>query len=434
MHIKIYMLAILSVALIRPSSTVNSQTVDPPYEVGLWQGFCDAAITYTLDDWCSNQYPVAVPIFNEFDYDVTFFPVTGWSPNYSNLNNVVAQGHEVGSHTTSHPHLGDLTPEQQDAQLKNSQNTINSEISGQQCLTIAYPFCEPGIDTICSKYYIAARHCQGYVEQSTPPDFLTISSIMCGSEGTIKTTKNFNDKAANTATSSGWCVYLIHGIDDDGGYSSLSSTILRESLEYLDANRDKYWVSTFGNVVRYIRERNSVSVTELSLQADSIIIGITDTLDNTIYNFPVSIRRPLPAGWPSAMATQNGLEADTKVMEIGPDRYIVFDAIPDNGDVILVKSDALAIHDAGRSESESEIAVWMENDNLLFTIPENLGSDLQGRLYNIMGANIAETAAIDASKHRGSIQLSEYDIKPGIYILCLFSDNEWWKSKVHIMR
>src|SRR4030043_1194107 len=43
-----------------------AQTVAPPYEVGTWQGFRSAAISYTFDDGCSNQFTIAIPMFNEF--------------------------------------------------------------------------------------------------------------------------------------------------------------------------------------------------------------------------------------------------------------------------------------------------------------------------------------------------------------------------------
>ena len=71
-----------------------SQTIDPPYEIGTWKGFCQAAISYTFDDGCSNQYAIAIPMFNEFDFDLTMYPVINWSPNWTALQNAAAQGHE----------------------------------------------------------------------------------------------------------------------------------------------------------------------------------------------------------------------------------------------------------------------------------------------------------------------------------------------------
>ena len=60
--------------------TVNagySQTIAPPYQVGDWPGFRTAAVTYTFDDGCSNQFAIAIPMFNEFGYKLTLFTITG---------------------------------------------------------------------------------------------------------------------------------------------------------------------------------------------------------------------------------------------------------------------------------------------------------------------------------------------------------------------
>jgi hypothetical protein len=312
-----------------------SQTIAPPYQVGNWPGFRTAAISYTFDDGCSNQFAIAIPMFNEFGYKLTLFTITGSTyppPNWTGLQNAASQGHEVASHTVTHP---TLTPSNEVAELANSQSAINAHITGSQCVTIAYPMCVPSTQSVTATYYIAGRHCQGFIEGNTPGNFYQISSLSCGSAGMMLTAADFNAKFVSTAASKGWCVFLIHGIDSDGGYSPLSSAVLRSSLQYLDARRSTFWVSTFANVVRYIRERNDVNVTELSNSGDSITLQVTDTLNNAIYNYPLTIRRPLPAGWGSANVTQNGVAIPSSIVKVNSAAYVMFDAVPDGGDVVL---------------------------------------------------------------------------------------------------
>jgi peptidoglycan/xylan/chitin deacetylase (PgdA/CDA1 family) len=328
---------LLFAAFLIVANMAYSRTIDPPYEVGTWPGFRSAAITYTFDDGCSNQYTIAITMFDEFDFDLTMYPVVNWGPNWTALQKAVSAGHEVGSHTMSHPSLGGLTIEQQTTELVNSQNAINSHITDQNCITLAYPYCVPSNQSLTAQYYIAARHCQGYIEPSTPSNFYQISSLICGSSGSVKTEANFITKFESAAASNGWCVLLIHGIDSDGGYSPLPSVTLRASLEYLDNHRDKFWVSTFVNVVRYIRERNDVSVTESSNQDIGITLQVTDTLDNAIYNYPITIRRPLPEDWPSAYVTQDSQPVDACTVEVDSTKYVMFDAVPDGGNIVLSK-------------------------------------------------------------------------------------------------
>lgn len=334
----------------------SSQTVDSLYEIGTWSGFRQAAISYTFDDGCPNQFSIAIPMFNEFDFDLTLFTVTSWSPNWNNLRDAAAQGHEIAGHTVTHPYLNQLTLAEQKDELKNSQDAINAQVTSQKCLTIAYPYCVHGNDSLCLEYYIAARACQGNIESKNPRSFLNISSIICGDDGSVKTGADFNSRANSAATSKGWCVYLIHGIDNaSDGWSPTSSTELRASLEYLDANRDKFWITTFLNAVLYIKERNAASVSELSLQENSISVQVTDTLDNEIYNYPITVRRTLPEGWPSATVTQGGKDVEYQTVTVDATKYIMFDAIPDSGDVIIAKSDQTQIQDYDQIQNSPEI-------------------------------------------------------------------------------
>jgi hypothetical protein len=317
-----------------------ARTVDPPYEVGTWPGFRQAAVSYTFDDGCSNQFAVALPMFNAYGFKMTLFTVTGWSPDWTVLQAAAAQGHEVASHTVTHPSLSGMTLANQTTELRDSRDAIESHIPERPCLTLAYPYCVPSNLALTMQYYIAARHCQGSVEPSTPRDFYQISSIICGSAGAVKTAGDFSARFLSTASSRGWCVFLIHGIDNDGGYSPLSSTVLQAGLEYLSARKSTLWVATFADGVRYIRERDAVSVQESSNQGASITLQVTDPLDDVIYNLPVTLRRPLPAGWSGARVSQNGRTAAATLVTVDSLTCMMFDAVPDAGDVVLSKCPA----------------------------------------------------------------------------------------------
>ncbi len=99
---------LFGIALITTGISCYSQTLDFPYEVGTWHGFRQTAINYTFDDGTSNQFAKAIPMFNEFDFDLTLFTVTSWSPNWTTLQSAASEGHEVVSHTVSHANFGDI--------------------------------------------------------------------------------------------------------------------------------------------------------------------------------------------------------------------------------------------------------------------------------------------------------------------------------------
>ena len=76
---KVNVILLLAVFLVA-GNVAYCGTVAAPYEVGNWPGFRTAAVSYTFDDHCSNQFAIAVPMFNEFGYKLTLYPVINWGP------------------------------------------------------------------------------------------------------------------------------------------------------------------------------------------------------------------------------------------------------------------------------------------------------------------------------------------------------------------
>ncbi len=294
-----FFLALSPIIFLTLSATVvRAGSVAAPYQIGTWEGFRSAAISYTFDDDLPNQYAKAVPMFNAKGFKLTLFTVTSWLPNWTNVQTAAACGHEIASHTITHPNtLVSLSLAQQTNEMANSQSAINANVTNQSCLTLAYPYCVEGSEAITGTYYFAARGCSGSLVPSTPANFLNISSFVCGSVGSINSAAAFNGEANAAAAANSWCVYLIHAIDNDNGYSPLSSAVLQASIDYLGTNQSKFWVETFGNVARYIRERNASSVSETASNGNAITLQVTNNLNTpfTIIRLRCAVRCP-PAG------------------------------------------------------------------------------------------------------------------------------------------
>ena len=315
-------------------------TVAAPYQIGTWHGFRGAAISYTFDDDCPNQYAEAVPMFHAAGLKMTLCTVTdpqtafGHGIVWSNLQQAAAWGDEIASHTVTHGDLTTNTVTQLTNELSGSQGTINSYITNESCLTLAYPYCTVPSEAITAQYYIAARTCSGSVVPSTPSDFFGISSFILGTQGLLTTTA-INNAAGNAYNQNGWCVYLIHAIDNDNGYSPLPSATLQASVSYMTNFQNHFWVETFGNVVRYIKERNASSVAETANTGSSITVQVTNNLDSSIYNYPITIRRPLPTGWPAIAISQNGQPITAQLVTVSSTVYAMFDVVPNGGDVFI---------------------------------------------------------------------------------------------------
>jgi len=308
--------------------------------VSLWYGDKKCAVSYTFDDLTSNQLPVAMPIFDNYNYKMTFNVVTNWtsSASWSSLASAARNNHEVACHTVSHASLGSLSINKQNEECANAVQTIEANVTSAKCLTIAYPNCVTGDIPTLQKYFIGGRICDGQIERSTPSDFYNISSIICGDQGSAKTSDNLTSKVQSARATSGWCVFLFHGIDNDQGYSPIASSALSTHLAYIHQNEGDYWVATFRDAIQYIKERDNAQVTESVVSSDEIAISVTDGLDDNKYYFPLTMKRKVPDGWTEwYVQTPDSSYTPAIFQENGADMFY-FNIVPDGGTVTLVST------------------------------------------------------------------------------------------------
>ncbi|MEJ2053201.1 MAG: polysaccharide deacetylase family protein, partial [Calditrichaceae bacterium] len=418
-----------------------TQTIDPDYTIADWYGFRSAAVSFTLDDGSPNQYSAAVPLFEEFNFRFTWFIVTGsgwsWQPDWSALNNAASSGFEIGSHTVTHRNFAEINDSLENVELRDCKSVIESHINNYKCVSVAYPYCVAGNESICENYYIAARTCSGSLVSKNPGDFMAISSFVCGPEGPVKTADDFISKAQLAAKSEKWCVFLIHGIDGDGGWSSVSSDSLRKILENYRANENKYWVDTFGNVARYIKERNAVSITE-TIRDTCISMELTDALNDTIFNIPLTLRRTLPSGWASAVVQQAGRIRKTKIVEVDSVKYIQFDAVPDSGSLLLTRDGVTGIKNhSGLLNSSPEL---MPNYPNPFNPGTKITFELKRaghaimKIYDVNGREKSTLLDKDLPAGHHSIDFTADDLASGTYYCKLKVDGYIQTQKMILLR
>ena len=434
--------------------SAQAQTDSAVYEIADWEDFRESAITYTFDDNCPNQYTKAVPMFDALGFTGTFYTVTDWSPQWTTLEQMAAKGHEIGSHCVTHTSLYGLRASKEIPELRDSKDLINAHVPSQQCVTMSYPYCAVGDTALCSQYYISARGCQGFVENKTPGDMLNVSSIICGTEGSVKTVAHFKEKINSAVNKKGWCVFLIHGIDDDpGGYSPLSSAVFNNSLLYCNIRNYKCWVSTFASVSKYIRERNSAVVAVQSMSDSLIVLQVTDGLPDSVYNYPLTLRRPLPLNWPAAEVKQNDMPVSTMYTKIDTVVYLIFKAIPDAGDVKLTLSNepielidmdqegedtigepeipsAIDIRDGEEPSLHEGLKLNYNAGEIMFELPSGTGRDAILSLYNTTGVLLATYEVRNMSHRKGSVRIPEDVERAGICIVRVTDTKGTWSGKL----
>jgi len=319
--------SILFTAIVVFCTVTVGYSQNSSYEIATWEGFRTAAVTFTFDDGCPNQFSAAVPIFNKYEYKATFFiPIQMNNPNWNTLRNLANNGYEIGNHSVTHP--GTVT----ESEISSAKNTINQNIPGFDCNTIAYPNCNvPNPESMVAKYCIGGRVCDGQVVNKTPSNYYRIGSIICGNQGSCNSLANFQTQLNTAKNKNGWAVFLIHEVNNGNGYSPLQASVIESTLGYIKQNDGDFWVTTFRNAILYSKERDAAKINELTNTANEITLTLTDNLDNAVYNYPLSIRRATPAGWTNVTATQGGKTIEASIKS----GYIYFSAVPGAGTIVL---------------------------------------------------------------------------------------------------
>jgi peptidoglycan/xylan/chitin deacetylase (PgdA/CDA1 family) len=248
----------------------------------------EAAISYTFDDNLRDQYTLAVPMLNEVGFKGTFFVIpnaTAETPeegekkqslkrawggiSWQELKEMAAGGHEIASHTWSHPNLQKLPTAEVDAQFSKAYDEIKTRI-GKPPLTVAFSFnaSTPEIQATAQKYHVAYR-----AYQTSISDKSTVASL--------------NTWADKLVSDKKWGVIMAHGVAN--GYAALSDPeIFRTHLKYVKSRERDIWVDTFANIARYEKERDEAKLT-LSGKAGSVTCVLSSTLDPQLYDVPLTI-------------------------------------------------------------------------------------------------------------------------------------------------
>lgn len=313
----------LALAAMLTTSALFAQ-VPKGYEVAPWKNFCTSTLTYSFDDNTPNQVPVAVPVLEKYNYRGSFNLITSWVEDWSPWKAIAERGHEISSHTITHPNLAEKDLATQEKELKESKEVIEREI-GKECVTFVYPYCIASDLDVTKKYYISGRSCNGQIVPYTPENMFDISSRGVGDQYTFDSAKNFNAWADQAYEQKGWAVYLIHGIDDDGGYSPIKSSELDAHLSYVSADPKKFWVATFVEVSKYILERNSLKIDE-SCAKKTITLNVSCTATSSVTKLdqPVTISRKL-SGKQKVSKVTTGSESVSYSVENGK---VIFNVVP----------------------------------------------------------------------------------------------------------
>lgn len=156
--------------------------------------------------------------------------------------------------------------------------------------------------------------------------------------------------ADNAVENEAWLVTMCHSIQENAGDATMAEAeyAFRRIAQYV--NENKLWCTTFGDAIKYVRERqNSVAYADL-IDNQVIVEVVTDNtnIPADIFNHPLTVKTSVPAEW-SMVSYSVGDETETaKVFEENGSTWAYVNVLPNTKATVI---------SAGTSNKLSGIAV-----------------------------------------------------------------------------
>jgi peptidoglycan/xylan/chitin deacetylase (PgdA/CDA1 family) len=266
----------------------------------------------------------------------------GWE----DFKQYAAQGHEIASHTITHPRLAVLDEVNMRYELEKSKEDIKNHLGEKHTFSFEGPYGTENERVMQHAYqvYPALRNRmpepflaelnrsnkqnpgasdKEYVQWQRGPLSKTPLSLM----------KSWVDTVA--ANDNVWLVLVFHGVDDKG-WEPLPHPLLEEYFQYMKKKEDRLWIATFADVTKYIRERMSSKV-QVRPQDNSILVTLNHNLEKKWYDLPLTLKTYVAPAWKKVKADQAGKVRHLSTSTDEKGTYVLYRATPNAGPVVLSK-------------------------------------------------------------------------------------------------
>jgi len=262
-------------------------------EIEKWKDGKDSSIAITWDDFCYQSWNDFLPYFNKKNIKCSFYVNTvGYymdgNTNFSNkevklLRKIKKTGHELGCHTHSHIDMSKEKPEIIEREINNWFSEMNKyNLISNPDLTFAYPFGSiPKNDQIIKDNFLAARcFLLKGVNKPSPINFYRLKTV---NYGVRRKLSELNDYVNKSIKEGGFLIHAGHGIENEC-WSPISKSNLYSHLDYIVSKKEQIWNDTLINIVKYIKQRDSIEIKILETGNKKVIFQ----LSYPKFNFTVS--------------------------------------------------------------------------------------------------------------------------------------------------
>jgi peptidoglycan/xylan/chitin deacetylase (PgdA/CDA1 family) len=297
-----------------------------------WKDNKSGALSITYDDGLSSQIENASRIMSLLDLNGTFFVTTDnvgipYGGTWSQWQSVVDDGHEIASHSKSHPDLTTIPYPQLYEEVVDTKRSIEENLTNVKCQTFSYPmglYNETVMDLVRT-YYLAARQDRHNITDqpapvpSSPADMYSIVPVDFGSG---ETASDLNTLLDQTISSGDWLVEMIHAVGS-GGYDPVDIVEFTSHIQYSANSRDDVWIAPFSNVSKYIQIRDSAVLNVTHPESYLLDIVLETPLSEAYFDLPVTLNVSFPEDWFDLEIWRRGAPFIRHTIDADDHRYLM---------------------------------------------------------------------------------------------------------------
>lgn len=257
-----------------------------------------------------------------------------------------AQGHEIASHTVTHPRLAALDEVNLMYELEQSKADLLKFIGPESTFSAEGPY-----GTENERVMEYAHTVYPALRNRMPEDWL--EEINRGSKMTPgESTKEYVQWQRGPVTridihqmkawvdtvithDNNWLALVIHGVENLG-WEPKTRPELVEYFSYMKAKEADLWVATFRDVTKYLRERKVTQVSS-KVEKDVINVSLSSDLDPKIYSVPLTLKTYIPADWTSVQLFQDEEKTAVEIQTDENGAFVWYDVKPGSAKVSLKK-------------------------------------------------------------------------------------------------
>jgi peptidoglycan/xylan/chitin deacetylase (PgdA/CDA1 family) len=266
---------------------------------------------------------------------------------WDQLRELARQGHEVASHTVTHPRLAVLDEPNLVYELEKSRQEILDQIGPRHTFSVECPYGTEDERTVARALarYPAARNRmpEPFLEElnrgSRADPAASRKQYVQWQRGPLTRTpmplmKSWIDLIA--AHDNMWLVLVFHGVDGIG-WEPRTSAELKEYFDYIKSRESWLWVATFQDVTKYMRER-AHAIVETQPNGATIEVSLRHDLNPERYDLPLTLRTRVPSRWPAVQVRQGTSIQRVESARAGDEAWVTYQAVPNAGTATLAEA------------------------------------------------------------------------------------------------